>query len=403
MRCGLGARLGSMARPAQVAWRAIGVGGQPGAVWPCRRGSRRRATQPRRQPGRRRPRPASPPAPAYEQQRAELQPPAVRESGGERCDAPPSERFVAEPSPRACGRRRRRGSRRSRRAPTRRARAVEEPDCALRTPLQRDRDRIVHCKAFRRLKHKTQVFVAPEGDHYRTRLTHTLEVTQISAPSPARCASTRTSPRRSGSATTSATRRSATSARRVSTRCLRERFGRALPPLRALAARRRRARARRRGPEPHRDRSATASSCHSGRAPMPAHARGPDRAPRRPRRLHQPRHRRRVRAGVLDESDLPAEPIAVLGETGSQRIDALVHDLVEPSERAGDIVQGGRPAPRWPRCATSCSSDVYLGDAARREHARSSASCARCSTTTARIPRSCPTAAALPAPTSRSG
>src|SRR5213083_1702360 len=62
--------------------------------------------------------------------------------------------------------------------PARRARPEE--DCALRTPLQRDRDRIVHCKAFRRLKHKTQVFVAPEGDHYRTRLTHTLEVTQVS-------------------------------------------------------------------------------------------------------------------------------------------------------------------------------------------------------------------------------
>ncbi|HWC25553.1 MAG TPA: deoxyguanosinetriphosphate triphosphohydrolase, partial [Solirubrobacteraceae bacterium] len=53
-------------------------------------------------------------------------------------------------------------------------RAIDEPDCALRTPLQRDRDRIVHSKAFRRLKHKTQVFVAPEGDHYRTRMTHTL-------------------------------------------------------------------------------------------------------------------------------------------------------------------------------------------------------------------------------------
>ena len=54
----------------------------------------------------------------------------------------------------------------------------EEPD-PLRTPYQRDRDRIIHTKAFRRLKHKTQVFISPEGDHYRTRLTHTLEVSAI--------------------------------------------------------------------------------------------------------------------------------------------------------------------------------------------------------------------------------
>jgi len=54
----------------------------------------------------------------------------------------------------------------------------EEPD-ALRTSFQVDRDRLVHCKAFRRLKHKTQVFISPEGDHYRVRLTHTLEVSQI--------------------------------------------------------------------------------------------------------------------------------------------------------------------------------------------------------------------------------
>ena len=60
-----------------------------------------------------------------------------------------------------------------------RGRDRDEPEDDLRPSYQRDRDRIVHCKAFRRLKHKTQVFLAPEGDHYRTRLTHVLEVTQI--------------------------------------------------------------------------------------------------------------------------------------------------------------------------------------------------------------------------------
>ena len=54
-----------------------------------------------------------------------------------------------------------------------------EPECELRTCFQRDIDRIIHCKSFRRLKHKTQVFLQPEGDHYRTRLTHTLEVARI--------------------------------------------------------------------------------------------------------------------------------------------------------------------------------------------------------------------------------
>ena len=182
-----------------------------------------------------------------------------------------------------------------------RAREPEE-ECALRTPFQRDRDRIVHCKAFRRLKHKTQVFVAPEGDHYRTRLTHTLEVTQISRTVGARAAAQR-GPGRGDRARPRPRPPAVRPHRRGGARPLRARALRPrLPPQRALAARRRRARA----PQPHR--------AGPRRHPAPLHrgggardARGQDRAPRRPHRLHQPRHRRRrARRACCEVADLPA-------------------------------------------------------------------------------------------------
>ena len=72
------------------------------------------------------------------------------------------------------------------RAADSKGREQPEDECTVRTCFQRDVDRITHSKAFRRLKHKTQVFLQPEGDHYRTRLTHTLEVSQV-ARTLARC------------------------------------------------------------------------------------------------------------------------------------------------------------------------------------------------------------------------
>jgi dGTPase len=80
-----------------------------------------------------------------------------------------------------------------------------------------------------------------------------------------------------------------------------------------------------------------------------------------------------VRAGLLSESDLPSEPIAVLGGTGSTRIDSLVHDMVEHSERAGDIVQGPLAGPAMGELRDFMFERVYLGPAVRAEHAKISA------------------------------
>ena len=247
--------------------------------------------------------------------------------------------------------------------PARRVR--EEPDSAVRSPLQRDRDRIVHSKAFRRLKHKTQVFVSPEGDHYRTRLTHTLEVTGI-ARTVARALRLNEDLVEAiglghdlghppfghiGEAALDA--------------CLRERFGRefrhyehslriveVLEPLNLVEDVR------------------NGILCHSGRAPMPATLEG--RIVRIVDRVAYINHDidDALRAGVLDPAALPAGPIEVLGPTGSRRIDTLVQDMVAASDGAGDIVQGEAAGAAMDALRTFMFDEVYLGPVARAEHAK---------------------------------
>ncbi|MDX6691535.1 MAG: dGTPase [Solirubrobacteraceae bacterium] len=248
-------------------------------------------------------------------------------------------------------------------------RTVEEPDCALRTPLQRDRDRIVHSKAFRRLKHKTQVFVAPEGDHFRTRMTHTLEVTQI-ARTVARALSLNEDLTEAiGLGHDLGHPPFGHIGEGVLDACLKERFGSGFRhyehSLRIVEV------LERGGAglnlcETVRD----GILCHSGRAPMPATLEG--RIVRIVDRVAYLNHDidDALRAGVLDEAKLPADAIAVLGETGSSRIDALVHDLVEASEAAGDIVQTERAGDAMNTLREFMFERVYLGAAARREHTR---------------------------------
>jgi dGTPase len=240
-----------------------------------------------------------------------------------------------------------------------------EEDSSLRTPFQRDRDRIVHSKAFRRLKHKTQVFVAPQGDHYRTRLTHTLEVTQVS----------RTVAR--------ALRLNEDLAEAIGLghdlghppfghigeaaldACLSERFGtgfrhyehslRVVDVIERLNLN-----------EAVRDGIAR----HSSRAPEPATHEGA--IVRLVDRIAYINHDidDALRAGVIAPGDLPAREIEVLGDSGSRRIDTLVHDLVEQSARAGEIVQGEEVGDAMARLRTFMFERVYMGEEARREHAR---------------------------------
>jgi len=251
--------------------------------------------------------------------------------------------------------------------PARRAR--EETDCSLRTPFQRDRDRIVHCKAFRRLKHKTQVFVAPMGDHYRTRLTHTIEVSGISRTVARALRLNEDLVEAIGLGHDLGHPPFGHIGEEVLDDCLRERFDggfRHYEHSLRVVERLERDGAGLNLTEQVRDGIAH----HSSRAPEPQTLEG--RIVRVIDRVAYINHDidDALRAGLLRESDLPAQPIAVLGRSGSQRIDALVHDMVEHSARAGKIVQGERAAGAMAALREFMFERVYLGPAVRAEHER---------------------------------
>ena len=243
-----------------------------------------------------------------------------------------------------------------------------EPDSPVRTPFQRDRDRIAHSKASRRLKHKTQVFIAPEGDHYRTRLTHTLET----------CFIARTVARALGlnedlteaiglghdlghppfghigeEVLDGAIKERGGTGFRHNEHSLRlveqlERDGRGLNLT---------------------DQVRDGILNHTG-SRKPATLEG--RIVRLVDRVAYINHDidDAVRAGVISEADLPTEQIERLGPTGAARIDALVRDIVEQSRQAGDIVQSETMGGAMLRLRKFMFDRVYLGPEARSEHDR---------------------------------
>ncbi len=245
------------------------------------------------------------------------------------------------------------------------ARARPEEECSLRTPFQRDRDRIVHSRAFRRLKGKTQVFVAPEGDHYRTRLTHTLETTQISRTVARALGLNEDLVEAIGLGHDLGHPPFGHIGEEVLDRRGRAVFGRAFRhnehSLRVVDEIE-----RLNLTDPVRDGILRHSS---GIAPS-ASLEG--RIVRLVDRIAYINHDidDALRAGVITPADLPAEAIATLGSSGSKRIDTLVHDLVEHSGAAGDVVQGPEVGPAMLRLREFMFARVYLGAKAREEHER---------------------------------
>jgi len=247
-------------------------------------------------------------------------------------------------------------------------RSVEEADSPLRTPFQRDRDRIVHSKAFRRLKHKTQVFIAPEGDHYRTRLTHTLEACGIARTVARALGLNEDLTEAIGLGHDLGHPPFGHSGEEALDLALRERCGTGfmhnVHSLRVVDVLERDGRGLNLT-EQVRDGILN----HTG-SDWPATLEG--RIVKLVDRVAYINHDidDALRAGILRPEHLPADEIELLGPTGSARIDTLVRDIVERSTAAGEIEQSEEVGGAMLRLREFMFDRVYLGEAARREQQR---------------------------------
>jgi len=237
----------------------------------------------------------------------------------------------------------------------------EEEECLLRTPFQRDRDRILHSKPFRRLKGKTQVFIDPAGDHYRTRMTHTLETTGIARAVARGLRLNEDLTEAIGLGHDMGHPPFGHAGEEALDACLHERFDRGFR---------------------HNEQSfRIAEELNLTREVCDGILRhtGPDdpetlegKIVRIVDRVAYINHDidDAVRHGILDPADLPREEIEILGPRGSRRIDRLVHDLVEESARAGDIVQSEEVGGAMLALRAFMFEHVYLGPQTRAEHDR---------------------------------
>ncbi|MGH3110743.1 MAG: HD domain-containing protein [Gaiellaceae bacterium] len=242
-----------------------------------------------------------------------------------------------------------------------RGRARDEDESSVRTAYQRDRDRIVHSKPFRRLKGKTQVFIDPAGDHYRTRMTHTLETTAISRVVARALRLNEDLVEAIGLGHDMGHTPFGHAGEDALDDALQERFGR-------------RFRHNEQSLRIAQTLNLTYEVCdgiltHTGEQ-EPATLEG--QIVRLVDRVAYINHDidDALRYGLLDEDDLPREEIDVLGETGSARIDRLVRDIVEASDGHGEIRQSEEVGEAMLSLRAFMFERVYLGPQAEPEHLR---------------------------------